>query len=77
MNGAKFMKPSKASQCKFYHPMLFLYTWIVIDFASNIIRNTWIFTIEKKRLALLLYLPTTMKVMIGVEQIWLMIELIM
>lgn len=58
------------------HPMLAFYVWILLDFVSNIF---WLFVAVKSNenpMPLAVYLPATCKVMVGTEQIWLMLELI-
>ena len=56
--------------------MLGLYLWIIGDFIVNIV---WlIYSVESayKPMTFVVYMPATFKVLIGIEQIWLMIELI-
>ena len=56
--------------------MLAIYVWIIFDFTSNIF---WRFVAVKTYedpMPLAAYMPATCKVLIGTEQIWLMVELI-
>lgn len=78
MNWAKFVLTEKQmnGKCKFLHPMVSFYSWIVLDFISNII---WlVFAVEAGEfvMPMVVFLPATFKIIIGVEQIWLMIELV-
>ena len=56
--------------------MLGFYIWIILDLISNI---TWlIFSIRSVQypMTFIVFMPATFKVLVGLEQIWLMIELI-
>ena len=56
--------------------MLFFYIWIMLDFIANF---TWlVLSIQaaSEQLVFVVYAPATFKVLIGIEQIWLMVELI-
>ena len=54
--------------------MFAFYFWIMLDFLTNII---WlILAVKSDLLPLVFYLPATFKVLVGTEQIWLMLELI-
>ena len=78
MNLVKFILTEKSlsGNCKLTHPMLSFYTWSILDFIANII---WlIFAVEASDnvMPMVVYLPAAFKVLIGIEQIWLMIELV-
>jgi len=73
-NLGKFMKSSEARP----HPLFFFYIWIFLDLGSNAV---WLLYNVKvadndSDLMLVLFLPATFRAMLGIEQIWLMIELI-
>ena len=74
-------KRHSGNKCQYYHPMLSFYVWIVLDFLANIIWLILSVTISahfyNPMMKLIDNLPATFKVLIGIEQIWLMIELIM
>ena len=54
--------------------MFAFYIWIILDFISNVV---WMFlAIKAELMPLVVYSPATFKVLVGTEQIWLMIELI-
>ena len=64
-------------KCK-NHPMLLFYIWIIFDFIWNIL---WLIYSVKASdysvaMTFIIYMPATFKILIGIEQIWLMIELI-
>ena len=78
LNLLQFVKSESSSWlgCNFRHPMTLFYVWILFDLAANVI---WEICQVKQTLevtALIVYMPATFKVLIGVEQIWLMIELV-
>ena len=73
-NIIRFIKASMACP----HPLLFFYAWIILDMLSNIVWlvfSVWA-TNEDSELPMVLFLPATMRVVLGIEQIWLMVELI-
>ena len=64
------------SKCRIFHPMLSFYLWIVLDFLANMVRVTFTVRNSDYPMIQIAYLPCTFKILIGIEQIWLMIELI-
>jgi len=50
-----------------FHPMLFLYVWIILDFSFNIV---WlVFNVKASALGwpLVIFLPATFRILVGVE----------
>ena len=52
------------------------YLWIMLDFLTNIIWLVLAVESNYNPIPLAIYLPATFKVLVGTEQIWLMLELI-
>lgn len=74
------MSDTQTKKCKKLHPMFIFYLWIILDFVFNIV---WLIYVvkassfqESNQMVYILFLPATFKILIGIEQIWLMIELI-
>ena len=61
---------------KWGHPLMTFYIWIVLDFLSNLVWEIMVVKISYYSRPLLVFLPATFKVLLGIEQIWLMFELI-
>ena len=78
MNWAKFILTEKSlsGNCKLIHPMMSFYTWSILDFIANIIWLIYAVEASNNVMPLVVYLPATFKVLIGIEQTWLMIELV-
>ena len=78
MNLVKFILTEKSlsGNCKLTHPMLSFYTWSILDFIANIFWLIFAVQASNHVMPLVVYLPATFKVLIGIEQIWLMIELV-
>lgn len=56
--------------------MLIYYLWIMLDLLSNIV---WLLMNVKNDVTaepMITFLPATFKILLGMEQIWLMVELI-
>lgn len=74
INFTRFVKGERGSPIR--HPMFLFYLWAVLDFAANV---TWLvlaITANGDRLVFVTFLPATFKALLGLEQIWLMVELI-
>ena len=56
--------------------MFAFYFWIMLDYLTNIIWLILSVKIYPDSMPLVYYLPPTFKVLVGTEQIWLMLELI-
>ena len=67
---------TEGSKCRIFHPMLSFYLWIVLDFLANMLRVTFTVRSSEYPMLQISYLPCTFKCLIGIEQIWLMVELI-
>ena len=52
------------------------YLWIMLDFLANILWLVLAVESNYNAIPLVIYLPATFKVLVGTEQIWLMLELI-
>ena len=55
--------------------MMSIYIWIILDFVCNIFWLIFAVKAAENVMPMVVYLPATLKVIIGIEQIWLMIEL--
>ena len=79
MNIIAFSKSAKKmSDHECPHPLLFFYVWIILDLMANIV---WlIFNVkasdQEYAYPLVMFMPATFHAGLGIEQIWLMIELI-
>ena len=74
----KDKKGRKGSSCDktLRHPMFAFYMWLMLDLLTNIL---WLLLSIKMRedpMPLVMYLPATFKILVGTEQIWHMLELI-
>jgi len=58
------------------HPMFIYYLWIMLDLLSNIVWLLMNIRSENTAQPMITYLPAAFKILLGIEQIWLMIELI-
>ena len=71
---------TQTKKCKKLHPMFIFYVWIILDFVFNIVWLIWYVQASSNQdsnpMVFIFFLPATFKVLIGIEQIWLMIELI-
>ena len=78
LNLLQFVRSESSSWfgCNFRHPMALFYVWILFDLAANVIWEIYQVKQTLEIHALIVYMPATFKVLIGVEQIWLMIELV-
>ena len=56
--------------------MFAFYLWIMLDFLTNILWLILAVESNYNTIPLVIYLPATFKVLLGTEQIWLMLELI-
>ena len=74
-NVVKFSRSQKHGNCS-YHPMMIFYLWIIQDFISNILWLIFSVRAADYPMPLIIFMPGTSKVLIGIEQIWLMVELI-
>ena len=63
-------------KCKFFHPMFQFYLWIILDFLSNIYWLIFAIQADNQVMPMAVFLPATFRILIGVEQIWLMQELV-
>ena len=52
---------------KFLHPLVTFYVWIVLDFVANIVWEILIIKVSEEPRPLIVFLPATFKVLIGVE----------
>ena len=59
--------------CRTCHPMTSFYVWILFDFLANMVWLIWQVPSAEIPLVLVVFMPATFKVLIGIEQIWLMI----
>lgn len=62
----------------FPHTLLFFYVWIVLDLLANIV---WLIMNVKAQdddhaYPLIMFMPAAARAVLGIEQIWLLIELI-
>ena len=56
--------------------MFAFYFWIICDFISNMLWLVLAIRSNDNPMPLIIYFPATFKVLVGTEQIWLMVELI-
>ena len=57
----------KVCHCKFIHPMLSFYVWIVLDFMANIMYLILSVSTVTRPVRLVQFLPATFRVLIGIE----------
>ena len=74
-NLMNFMCPKHSSRKLFCHPMLGLYIWMILDLIANILWYIFQARMHQFPIPLIQYSPATLKIIIGIEQIWLLIEL--
>ena len=57
----------KVCNCKFIHPMLSFYIWIMLDFMANIMYLILSVSTVTRPVRLVQFLPATFRVLIGIE----------
>ena len=60
------------------HPLLFFYVWIILDLIMNIIWLLFFVQVADDNVdnSLVIFMPATFRIVLGIEQIWLLVELI-